>query len=210
MAATATRVYRDDMDVNRRLAELRLAREKLLAVRRAAVAAAADATDYHPANGAGTLSYQHGTFALRREHVDKEWSVDRSNGVEAIRHDGIKVKVAFANVDVACSDVFEPKPRSGKGAGAERLCAGNDLFGGLPTYASSEPSSGDKWTFFYLMVDPAGAVELTCATVKFGSFERFIERIFLSDGSDLKGEPEVSFDDGDGALNFDPAVNRKK
>jgi hypothetical protein len=57
----------------------------LLRVRSVALAAAADATPFHPANAAGTLSYQHGTFSLRDEHVgENEWVLSRPSGVEAI------------------------------------------------------------------------------------------------------------------------------
>src|SRR5690349_14016306 len=137
-----TLVRREDWEVQSRLKELELGLENLLNVRATAIAAAADATSFHPANAAGTFSYQHGTFALRNEHVKKDsaWEVDRPNGVEAIKNQNVRVKLVFANVDVACNDDHLPKPRSGKGAGAEYLCAQNDLFGGkLPRFISVEP-----------------------------------------------------------------------
>jgi hypothetical protein len=59
------------------------------------------------------------------------------------------------------------------------------------------------------MVAPDGAVELSCATVKGGKFAKFIERIYLSDGSDLTSEPKLSLDDNDVANDFDPKVARK-
>ena len=37
-----------------------------------------------------------------------------------------------------------------------------------------------------------------------------IERLFLSDGSDLNKEPKLSLDDSDVAGDFDPMVARKK
>ena len=65
----------------------------------------------------------------------------------------------FCNVDRACDDEHEPKPRSPKGAGAERACVGN-LFGKeLPKYVP-EPEEKDIATF-YLMVDENGAAELS-------------------------------------------------
>ena len=69
------------------------------------------------------------------------WQSDRPGGVEVIRHDGIMVYAAFANVDVACDDELGPKPRSYKGAGAERACQGN-LFGDLPQFS---PSQTESW-----------------------------------------------------------------
>jgi hypothetical protein len=85
MPFAETKIRREDWEIGPRLAELRTDKEKLLRVRSVALGAAADATLFHPANAAGTLSYQHGTFSLRNEHVGQnEWVSDRPNGVEAI------------------------------------------------------------------------------------------------------------------------------
>jgi hypothetical protein len=207
MGLTKARIFREDHEVNSRLAELRLEKAKLLSVRSIAVAAAADATPFHPANAAGTFSYQQGTFALRMEHDGDGWASERPNGVEAIHNGAINVRVVFANVDVACHDEHEPRPRSGKGAGAERLCQGNDLFGGLPRYV--DISGEMAGTTYYLMVAPNGAAELSCATVKGGKWEKFIERLYLSDGSDLDGEAKLPLDDQEKGDEFDPKVVRK-
>lgn len=128
------------------------------------------------------------------------------NGVEAIRNEERKVKLVFANVDVACNVDYEPKPRSSKGAGAEMLCAGN-LFGELPRYARASEIRG--WTTYYLMVAPDGAVELSCCAVRARTFKDFVERLFLSDGGDLDGELKHLLEDQDIADNFDPKVARK-
>lgn len=201
-----TRILREDWEVQRRLAELELEKTKLLEVRSTAVGAAADATQFHPANAAGTLSYQHGTFALRHEHVGKSWLLDRPNGVEAIRNEARKLRLVFANVDIACDPDREPTPRSSKGAGAELLCAGN-LFGELPRFA--RPSQEQGWTTYYLMVAPDGAVELSCCAVRARTFKDFVERLFLSDGSDLDSELKHLVEDQDVAADFDPKVARK-
>ena len=135
MGMVETVVLREPWDVDRRLSELGLGtRDRLLRVRAIAISASANATPFHPANAAGTLAYQHGTFALRDEFVGDAWRVDRPDGVETIRNAKTGVNVVFANVDVACDDNIKPKPRSRKGAGAERVCNGN-LFESLPEYA---------------------------------------------------------------------------
>ena len=157
MPLIETRILRDEWDVDSRLAELGAARAPLLRVRDRAYASAADATPNHPANAAGTFSYQNGTFGLREEFVGDEWEVDREDGVEAIRNERLKVKIVFANVDVACDDEHDPKPRSRKGAGTERACIGN-LFEDLPRYA---PRPTGQWAVYYLMIDQNGAAELT-------------------------------------------------
>ena len=203
------RILREEWEVESRLAELQLEKPKLLIVRSTAISAAADATQFHPANAAGTFSYHHGTFSLRNEHVGKIWSLARPNGVEAILNNSIRVQIVFANVDIACDDEHEPRPRSNKGAGNELICAGNDLFGGLPRFARTPEVTDEGWITYYLMVAPDGAVELTCCSVKGGKFTNFIERIYLSDGSDLDGDLKLLLDDRDVTDDFDPKVVRK-
>jgi hypothetical protein len=206
MSFVETVVLRKPYDVDRRLAELDLTRAGLLMVVAAAVSASADATDFHPTNARGTLAYQHGTAALREEFVSERWSIDRSDGVEAIRHDESKMKVIFSNVDRACNDDEKPKPRSRKGAGSERACVGNLLFESLPEYAPRQP---DGWATYYLMVDENGAAELTRPVVKNETFVAYIERIYLSDGSGLEHEP-LDLNNDDVLDDFDPQVIRKK
>ena len=209
MPFSETKICREDWEVGPRLAALLTEKKKLLRVRSTAVGAAADATPFHPANAAGTFSYQHGTFSLRNEHVGKDgWESDRPNGVEAIKNPAIRTRFAFANVDVACDDEHEPKARSDKGAGAERLCAGNGLFGYLPRFVAADGVNDEEWTTYYLMVAPSGAAELSRAMVEYGRFTRFFERLYLSDGSDLDAEPKL-LDNNDPVDEFDPQVARK-
>jgi hypothetical protein len=206
MEMIETVIRREPWDVDRRLAELKLDRGRLLKVRSIAISAGADATPFHPANATGTLSYQHGTYALRDEFVGADWKMDRPNGVEAIRNEALKLNVVFANVGAAGDDEQKPKPRSPKGSGAERVCVGN-LFGSLPEYAPAETKG---WATYYLMVAENGAAELTRPVVKNGTFTAYVERIYLSDGSDLDlARKSGDLDDGDAATDFDPQVVRK-
>lgn len=170
------------------------------------MASAADATSFHPANASGTFAYQHGTFALRKEFVGTDWRLERPDGVEAIANEAIKVRVVYANVDVACDEEVKPKPRSRKGAGAERVCMGN-LFGYLPEFA---PQPTDEWATFYIMVDQRGAVELTRPVVENSTFTAWIERIYLSNGDDFNLDRDrLPLDDDDAVNGFDPEVVRK-
>src|SRR4051795_6515524 len=108
-----TVVRREPWEVGARVVELELGSvEQLLRVRSLAISASADATPFHPANAAGTFAYHYGTFGLRKEYVGKEWRLERQEGVEAIVNDALKVRVVFANVDIACDDELKPKPRS--------------------------------------------------------------------------------------------------
>jgi hypothetical protein len=199
-----TRVFREPWDVDQRLDELELTRKGLLEARDVALNERANATDFHPSNSPGTFSYHHGTWALRDRFVGKRWAVDRSDGIEAIWNEDLKLKIVFCNVDLACEDDHIPKPRSEKGAGAERA-SGTPLFGSLPHYAP-RPVEGSK--LYYLMVDQNGAAELTRPVVSGGTFIGAVERIYLSSGDD--GESAILAEDDTGpADNFDPQVVRK-
>ncbi|MGA0601043.1 hypothetical protein ACO2Q3_10110 [Caulobacter sp. KR2-114] len=203
-----TKVLREPWEIEPRLVELGLTRDGLHGVVLVAISEAANATPFHPANAAGTLAYHHGTWALRNTYVGDEWRLDREGGVEAIWNDKLKVRVVFSNVDLACNDDQGPKPRSRKGAGAERLCMSNySLFGDMPMY--TRQPTGEVSTF-YLMVDEAGRAELTRPIVKGGTFESYVERIYLIiDGEDDDPAGKLSLDDGDVADGFDPQIVRK-
>jgi hypothetical protein len=204
MKFVEAKVYRDPKEVDARLGELQLNRLGLLRVRAKALAMAANATPFHPANAAGTFGYHYGSWGLRDEFVGPIWRLDRPNGVECIRNEGLKLHVAFANVDVACNDEQKPKPRSHKGSGAERL--GMGLFHNLPEFAPVQPHG---WMLYYLMMDERGAAELTRPVVSRRTFTAWPERIYLSDGSDLQLEPRLGLDGEDVADEFDPQVIRK-
>jgi hypothetical protein len=197
-----TKVHRDPWDVNARLAELGLTREGLLKVVAQARLARRNATGFHCANSAGTFSYHEGVFGLRDGFVGSEWAVDRSDGIEAIVSLVSGVKVSFANVDEACGH-SAPKPRSHKGAGAERA-SGQLLFEDLKSYAPRPSTNG---ALFYLMVDQWGAAELTRPVIKNNTFAAAVERIFLKPADD---EADIDLLGGDDiADGFDPQIVRK-
>jgi hypothetical protein len=204
MDAVETIIRREPWQVEPRLRELGLTREGLLEARDIAVHESGNATPFHAANAAGTYSYHGGTWALRDRYVGDDWTVDRSDGVEAIKNEKLKVKVAYSNVDLACNTAHMPKPRTKKGAGAERAMTGG-LFGDLPQYV---PRQTAEWQFFYLMVDADGAAELTRPVVKGGNFVAAIERIYLSHGSGDGGEKLVENPD-DSPIEFEPQIARK-
>ena len=200
-----TRVLRDEWDVEPRLLELALDKERLLLCRDAAFLAAADSSPLFPSNAPGTFSYHFGTRELRVQFLGSDWEIDRTDGIESIKNEVLKVKVIFQNVDVACSDDAKPKPRSPKGSGAERACSGN-LFGHLPSYANPKK---DVWSTYYLMVAENGAAELSLVVVKNHTFTDFVEQIYLSDGSDLGELDSLEAPADDYADDFDVKVARK-
>jgi len=205
MGMTKTKILREPWDVDRRLLELGLTRVGLLKARDSAFGAAADATPIHCANAAGTFSYHVGVYTLRDCYLGKTWTMARPSGVEVIKNDEAKVMVGFSNVHLACDDADEPKPRSEKGAGAERVELQANLFDDLPRYTPTP--EGGAWAMYYLMVDQGGRAELSRPIVKDGTYVGFVERLYLSNGDDLGGRA-LSLD-GDAADNFDPQVVRK-
>ncbi|WP_375764257.1 hypothetical protein ACE10X_13320 [Bradyrhizobium sp. Pha-3] len=204
MDAVQTTVLREPWEVQPRLQELALSKNKLLEVRDIAVHERANATAFHAANAPGTFSYHHGIWALRHRFVGADWRLDRTNGVETIRNDRLKLVVSFCNVDLACVDTHRPQPRTKKGNGVERA-SGPGLFEHLPQYA---PRPKGEWQFFYLMVDESGAVELSRPVVKGGGFMAMIERIYLSNGSDDDGAG-LTNDMPNTPIEFDPQIARK-
>ncbi|MGK8234590.1 hypothetical protein ACLGGT_10510 [Roseovarius sp. MS2] len=175
-----------------------------------------NATDLHPANAAGTFSYHHGVAAIRREYLggvhdrrkEPDWVLDRQDGIEAIRNDALEVKVSFCNVDVACGKEH-PKPRSDKGAGAERA-SGATLFehAGADDLKPMVRLPVGGFALFYLMVDQQGRAELTRPVIARRTFVAAVERIFLiEDGED---EATVLPIETDGiADEFEPQIVRK-
>jgi hypothetical protein len=107
--AIQTTILQENWEVEPRLQELGLTKEGLLHVRDVSVSESAKATAFHAANAAGTSAYHEGTWALRDQFVGGDWSIDRSDGVETIKNDKLKVRVAFSNVDIACNSFHIPK-----------------------------------------------------------------------------------------------------
>ena len=206
MKYVEAKVFREGGEVDSRLGELQLVRLKLLRCRSKALTMAANANLFFPLNAPGTFAYHFGTAGLREEFVGKVWRIDRPNGVECIRNEELKIRVAFVNVNRACSESVKPQPRTQKGAGAERLGMGTGMFDHLPEFA---PAQAEGWSLYYLMVDQSGAAELTRPIIEDGIFTFWPERIFLSDGKDMEHDPALGLDEGDVADEFDPPVIRK-
>jgi len=192
--------------IEQRIIEMDLAKEGLVNVVRAAQTASGNATGLHPSNAAGTFGYHEGVAALRKEFVGKGWVIDRKDGVETIRNDRLKLKVGFCHVDRACGEKA-PKPRSAKGAAAERAC-GPMLFDPeeLRYYVRDE---AEGWSLYYLMLDENGRAELTRPKIADKTFKGAVERIFLiPEGDD--NETILPLDEDDIGEDFEPMVIRKQ
>lgn len=100
MDPVETIVRREPWEIEPRLAELALTRKGLMACRDIARHEGSNATPFHAANAAGTYSYHGGTWALRNEFIGGDWKIDRADGIEAIRNEKLKIRIAFSNVDL--------------------------------------------------------------------------------------------------------------
>jgi hypothetical protein len=149
--------------------------------------------------------------AIITEHERSEIGLSAKNGslivatgLKQSENEDLKLKIAFCNVDLACDDNHIPKPRSEKGACAERA-SGATLFPDLPHYAPRPVGDG---MLYYLMTDQSGAAELTRPIISGGTFIAAVERIYLSSGDN--DDPAILAEDDRGpADNFDPQVVRK-
>ncbi len=207
MQFSQTRVLFEASDVDARLHELGLHKQKLASVCLIAMNASANTTAYHCKNAAGTYSYHEAIPALRRIFVGPDWEANNALNIEGIWNPSLRLRITFSNVISACNKSILPKPRSEKGPAAEKLCrsAEPSLFGELPQYYKDEHES--EMTY-YLMLDRDGYAELSRPLVQGGTFFSFRERIFLGQVNDsdiLKNPLDVS----DAVDGFDPDVIRR-
>lgn len=203
-----TSILQDPAHVNQRLVQLGLTRDGLIRSVHVALSERNNATGLHPSNAAGTFSYHHGVAAIRREYLGEDWEIDRRDGIEAIRSDTFGVKVSFCNVDEACGS-DHPKPRSEKGAGAERA-SGTNLFehAGAGDLIRHAPRAVDGPALFYLMVDHQGRAELTRPVIARRTFVAAVERIFLIEDVEVD-DTILPLDTDDIAVDFEPQIVRK-
>lgn len=183
----------------------------VLLVRDAAHIHLVDTSPLMALNAAGTLAYHYGVLETRVQFLGKKWEIIRGGGIEAIFNAEKKIKLGYQNVDIACVRGTDPQPRTEKGAGSERECAGN-LFEYFNVAAPKlvVPPKGSVQVF-YIMVDERGAVEVSKPVIKDGMFTGMIVRVFVSDGSDLdklKITPAGGLDAP--ADNFDVPVIRRQ
>lgn len=198
----------EPVERNARLEELELHYDRLIAAGQHALAGRASASPLHPSNTAGFLSYADGVKGLRVENMDANWELFSQEGVEGICNPGLKLRVLFANVHEACGE-NDPQSRSRKGAGSERVACG-DLFerAGIDLPDAVVRFRGDYKTY-YLMVDQRGAMELSLPIVKAGgNFSHCVERIFLTEGSELD-EIDLGTDEPADDSDLDFVVTRK-
>ncbi|WP_339863278.1 hypothetical protein [Thalassospira alkalitolerans] len=199
-----------------RLVEMDLELGPLLRVRDVALLSRSNATRYHAVATPGWNAYSEGLFTLRSQIIGRgrygeHWERYFYKNVEGIINKNRNIIVGFCSVGRALT-VGVPQRRKECGSVVESLCVSEnlELFGSEDLPVSSKRMVGDP-LFYYLMVDEDGRVELTCPIVKEKRFADYVERIFLSDGTDFD-HPNgrlMPLDDNDAIDDFAPQIVRK-
>lgn len=203
----STQVIEGELQVEQRLADFGLVKDQLLAIASVARMWANDASPLMPNNAPGTLAYIYGVNELRQQFLDGSWQVDRTCGVESVINRALGIRIGYQNVDRACDAFFAPIPRSAKGAAAEVL-SGPTLFehAGVETGPLTGVLS-DGVPTYYVMVGEDGSVELSHPVISNGTYQDFIERIFIR-GNDPDWSDEIDPNTGP-VDNFDVIVQFK-
>jgi hypothetical protein len=220
----SAKVWKNPIDVDNRLDQLRLKREKLLEVVEAMVGAKAECTDNDPPGSRGWASYRMGTRRLREVTlVEKGWEKDDTDQIASVVNRKLGIRVAVSNTDDGTSLDEEgriPQNRSKKGAATDRAIQANqgsfmhildESLNVVPLNQAQQPSrSIITW---YLCVYCEGdefRAELSCPDgMDGGFFTGFVERIFII-GPESGGGALVRRRADDGGPEFDIPVTRKK
>jgi hypothetical protein len=221
------KILKEPIEVDNRLEELGLEREKLIEVVEAIVGARADCTSNDPPGSQGWSAYRMGTRRLREVLLpDEDWVKDEVDQIPCVTNAKLGVRIAVANTDDNTGiegDHIRPQNISRKGSATDRLVHSNqgsfmDILDSSLNVVHINKSKQVKSPilFYYLCVYNVGEecrAELSCpSAIVNGYFTDYIERIILV-GSD-KGEGGFAFRkrrDGDGgAPEFDVSVTRKK
>lgn len=181
MPVFKTVIINSEVEVERRLADLSLTVEQIRAVGQVARSRHDDASPLMPMNAPGSLAYIYGVEEMRHQIINEDWKPDRKLGVEAVVNSTLGLRIAYQNVDKACSLYLKPHPRSAKGTGSENLC-GPSLFEHAGVDAGPLTNiRSDGLATYYIMVAEDGGIEFSCPIIGNKTFVDFHERIFIHD-----------------------------
>lgn len=174
-------IYREDYDVNARLAQLGLRKEQLERIVLKAVIARNEAVPIDPNYAPGTLAYIYGTRAIREEYLPKGWQMDKTKNIESTFNPKHGIRLVYQNVDRACELDALPRALSGKGSASAQMVESGQQYlfewmeeedrrqGVLPAWFLCVAVDGDKVT-----------AELSCPVgIEDSQFSGFGERIFI-------------------------------
>lgn len=202
-------VLAEEFEVAPRLEQLRLTKEELLQVVRAAVGARRNATPFHPLSAGGLLAYLAGTEHLRRVFLPQGWQMCRRDNIESIFHAEIGVKIVYQNAERAGDPISDPIAVSKKGAGAARAVelGQYELFPEVRDQEVAEITAA-TWYLFVFADGPDVRAEISCpVAINDEQFDQFHERILLVQKGDWDS-PDPLADDAP-PVDFEVSVSRK-
>ncbi len=202
-------VLAEEFEVAPRLEQLRLTKEELLQVVRAAVGARRNATPFHPLSAGGLLAYLAGTEHLRRVFLPQGWQMCRRDNIESIFHAEIGVKIVYQNAERAGDPISDPIAVSKKGAGAARAVEFGqyELFPEVRDQEVAEITAA-TWYLFVFADGPDVRAEISCpVAINDEQFDQFHERILLVQKGDWDS-PDPLADDAP-PVDFEVSVSRK-
>ena len=202
-------VLAEEFEVAPRLEQLRVTKEELLQVVRAAVGARRNATPFHPLSAGGLLAYLAGTEHLRRVFLPQGWQMCRRDNIESIFHAEIGVKIVYQNAERAGDPISDPIAVSKKGAGAARAVelGQYELFPEVRDQEVAEITAA-TWYLFVFADGPDVRAEISCpVAINDEQFDQFHERILLVQKGDWDS-PDPLADDAP-PVDFEVSVSRK-
>lgn len=183
-------------EVNQRLAQLGLTKEKLVSIVKACVAGHGGCTDNDPPNARGFESWRWGVRRAREELRPEGWEKDDTGNFSTVVNHDLKVRLAVMNADDGAGLLDRvPQNRAKKGPNSERVAATNRelqlILPGLEQYmdptGDQEGTKFSDYSTWHLCVHINGdtvRAELTLlADFSGGFFTGFVEKIIvLGDG----------------------------
>jgi hypothetical protein len=210
----ATRIARDEWEVEQRLAELGTNKAEMIDIARRAVAARADSTEDDPISGPGLLSWIYGSRAMRKTFRAKGWKRNSADNIPSVVNKETGVKFIFQNADCACDVLRDPKSISDKKKASERLVAAAQLSLFPEAEEPGEEFADVPSTAYYFFVavaeDGTVTAELSSPrAIEGGQFKGFHERIFIVSPGEM--DPfDFTADADDGPdMDFDVVVTSK-
>ncbi|MDE4910353.1 hypothetical protein PQI07_06510 [Methylobacterium sp. 092160098-2] len=211
----ATRIAKEEWEVEQRLAELGTNKAEMIDIARRAVAARADSTEDDPISGPGLLSWIYGSRAMRRTFRAKGWKRNSADNIPSVVNRDTGIKFIFQNADSACDVLRDPKAISDKKKASERLVAAAQMSFEFPEAERDGEEFADIPStayYYFVAVRPDGIVTAELSSpraIEGGQFRGFHERIFIVNPGDMDPIEILDLSDDGPEIEFDVVVTSK-
>ena len=211
----ATKIYKDEWEVQSRLAHFGVTQQELMEIAVMTLGARADSVPDDPCTAAGLLSYIFGTRYLRQLFRSRGWVKDSTSNIESVINLETGDRIIYQNVDHAGLAYTSPRAISSKGKASTDMVdtAQGRLFADaeipeVVSLARIRSINSRVWYFCVAFSDDHVIAELSLpATVTAGNFNGFLERIFIGDSR--RPEPTKVGGGGEPPIEFEPVIVRK-